>query len=306
MVFDKVRIMKYALSDFFQENRFPLSVVKISTKGTKWSEKRLYYEPRFPDDYHSHEFAELVIVEEGTIDHYSTSKKTRLKKGDFFLIPPNVLHTYSNTNTNTVYYNLIYDPTAPIPMLMTLNQGFIQKLYLLTTENNDKSDIEIFHLPEKVLVGIIPSIKKIDDENRKQKPGSHLLIMALFIEIVVTLARYCKDTLASDPEWELKQAIAYIKSHYHEKIKISQLAKRTNMSESTLFRRFQSSFGISPNDYLMDYRVKQAILMIRNGNSSLEQIACSCGFYNGSHLRRIMRQRLKTTPKEIRDKSRNA
>jgi hypothetical protein len=52
-----------------------------------------------------------------------------LKKGDFFLIHPGVCHSYKKASGDAVVYNLIYDATIPIPMLMMCPLSFLQQIY---------------------------------------------------------------------------------------------------------------------------------------------------------------------------------
>lgn len=292
----------YKSASFFQEDYFPVSVVPMSSRGTKWKHGNIAYEPVFPKDYHTHEFSEIVIIAKGEIDHYWESGKKRLKRGDFLLVHPGMPHAYSNIEKDTLLYNLIYDSTIPIPMLIMSNLPFLQEIYPVQNPSSEHRGFNgiIAHLPDDILKEVMTALGKITREIAARKPGHHILITSLFMEIVLTLSRYYPEDQPEDPKWGLNKVIGFIKCHYAENISVKTLAKIAGMSESNLFRKFNSLFGIGPAEYLMELRIRQAVSMLKKHDLKLETIALECGFCDASHLWKVLNRKLHRTPAELR------
>jgi hypothetical protein len=232
-------MLTFKSSSFFNEEYFPITVTRMSLENSAWSTR-----PTYPKDYHNHEFSEIAVTAQGEIDHYYNSQKTRLKRGDFFLIHPGALHTYSNKSSDFVLYNLLYDSTIPIPMLIMSNMAFLHWVYPVW-DSNQKPFNEVFsHLPNKVLDEVIGTMEKIDREVKARKPGHHILITSLFTEIVLNLARHYPDDRSGEPKWALTKVVGFMKCHYAENLSVETLAKVAGMSESTLFRKFNSMLGM--------------------------------------------------------------
>lgn len=292
-------------SSFFQEDHFPVSVLLNTTRGTQWSRKTFHSEPAFPKDYHTHEFSELVIMKQGEVDHYWEGGKVRLKRGRFLLLHPGMLHAYSNSSRNAEYYNLIYDSTIPLPMLVMSDRTFLREVYPVEKSTGEHKVFNgiVPRLPEEAVGEVLDSLEKIAREVRERRPGYHILITLIFMEIVLTLSRYYPEKQADDPKWALNKVIGFMKCHYSEKLSVKTLARIAGMSESTLFRKFSATFGVGPAEYLNGLRIRQAVSLLKNREPTLSSVAQECGFCDSSHLWKVLNRTLHRSPGEIRGES---
>ena len=55
-------------------------------------------------------------------------------------------------------------------------------------------------------------------------------------------------------------------------------------------RSFDTICGMTPAQYLNDYRCKKAIEMMEHTDLSKTEIAHSCGFYDLSHMERMTKR----------------
>lgn len=88
----------------------------------------------------------------------------------------------------------------------------------------------------------------------------------------------------------LDPSVSYIKSHFHQKIYVRDLAKISDVSESYYRRRFKKEYGISPIDYINEYRIKCAKEKIFSGYYTMAQIAELCGFSDQKYFNRIFKE----------------
>ena len=84
--------------------------------------------------------------------------------------------------------------------------------------------------------------------------------------------------------FEVDRAIAYMNSHYAEKLTIEDLAGQVNLSSGHFSRLFKSVTGSSPIDCLNLIRLQKARHMLLYHDMSLTEIALQCGFSTSSYF----------------------
>ena len=89
---------------------------------------------------------------------------------------------------------------------------------------------------------------------------------------------------------DMENFIEYLHQNFSEKITIDGLAERVYLSRSTFIRSFQVFCGCSPIQYLTKYRAKKAMELLENATMSKTEIAHSCGFYDLSHMERMIKK----------------
>ena len=101
---------------------------------------------------------------------------------------------------------------------------------------------------------------------------------------------------------KLDLAIAFIRQNYHRKLRLADMALVTGLSEFYFDRLFKKSTGITPHQYLIEYRIKCAKQMLNKKNSTITEIARKCGFSTPSYFVNLFRKVVGVTPKVYRDK----
>ena len=83
-------------------------------------------------------------------------------------------------------------------------------------------------------------------------------------------------------------------------LSLDSLAEETGYSRAHFLRMFRVATGCTPHQYVLDLRLRRAQDCLRLKNSSMIDIALSCGFSSQSHMTSVFRQRLEMTPGEFR------
>ncbi|MFD2264746.1 transcriptional regulator FtrA [Lacibacterium aquatile] len=83
-------------------------------------------------------------------------------------------------------------------------------------------------------------------------------------------------------------------------LNIAGMAQDAGMSQRTFLRRFKSTTGTTPGEWLLNERLSHARALLEGGQRSIEDIAAACGFGSTATLRHHFRQRLATSPAAYR------
>lgn len=102
------------------------------------------------------------------------------------------------------------------------------------------------------------------------------------------------------PRWQAKRLVAYIEENLDRPIRCEDLTAITGSSAGHFFRTFKATFGQAPFAYIASRRVERAQQMMLTTNRPLAQIALDCGLCDQSHLTRLFRRLVGTTPSEWR------
>jgi transcriptional regulator GlxA family with amidase domain len=95
---------------------------------------------------------------------------------------------------------------------------------------------------------------------------------------------------------------AYLDENFDQKLKISQLAELSHMSERSLLRHFFKSTGYKPIDYLQRLRIQKACDLLETSNHNFDIVASQVGYEDASACRKLFVRTLGLTPKEFRQR----
>ena len=115
-----------------------------------------------------------------------------------------------------------------------------------------------------------------------------------FIHNVAPLIRKDKDDL-------LERVRRYIDEHISdENLTIPRIAAEMGMSRASFFSRFKELAGISPQDYLIHYRIAHARQQLSAGNMSVAEVAYRCGFSDPKYFSRAFKKIEGISPSALR------
>ena len=129
--------------------------------------------------------------------------------------------------------------------------------------------------------------------------GRTLPYQSLLIPPLHITERASTDTIASDDEIFVT-ALRYIRNHAHEGIDAKNVIQQVGRSRSTLENRFRNYLGRSIKDEITRSRLARSLILLRETNMTLQQVANACGFATASHFCRMFKQAEGVTPGAFR------
>ncbi len=104
-----------------------------------------------------------------------------------------------------------------------------------------------------------------------------------------------KQPESSPARLYVKNAIKYIQRNFSNSIDVSDIADHVGLSRSHLYRIFVRHLSLSPNEYLTQFRINQACILLRTSPLSIGEIASSVGFDDQLYFSRVFKK-LKGVP----------
>jgi AraC family transcriptional regulator, transcriptional activator FtrA len=106
--------------------------------------------------------------------------------------------------------------------------------------------------------------------------------------------------LPRDPDAGLRRLRAWMIDHLDEPMSLDSLASRAFMSRRQFTRVFRAETGMSPWQWLLHERLKEARRLLESTCEPVEQIGFKCGFPTAASFRMHFRRAVRTTPSAYR------
>lgn len=98
----------------------------------------------------------------------------------------------------------------------------------------------------------------------------------------------------------LTAAKRYIKAHYFEDITVERIAYNVGISRKYLFSIFKSYLGVSPKDYMVEYRMRRAEEFLCDTNIHVSNVAYSVGYKDPLTFSKMFKLKRGVWPTEYR------
>jgi AraC family transcriptional regulator len=102
----------------------------------------------------------------------------------------------------------------------------------------------------------------------------------------------------------LRRAIARLRSDADMDVSLATLSTDAGLSRFHFCRAFKESTGLSPHNWLRQYRLEQALNMLRDPNNSVAMVAATLGYASQTAFAAAFRKLTGETPSEWRRRER--
>lgn len=118
---------------------------------------------------------------------------------------------------------------------------------------------------------------------------------AILYEIIAEC--YTENFKARHKGSKIRASVDYLQAHFKEaKLSIAEIAKQSFMSEVHFRRLFKEEYGISPQKYIVNLRIQNAVGLISSGYYSLKEIAFMSGYTDYKYFTTEFKRALGVSP----------
>ncbi|WP_150273990.1 AraC family transcriptional regulator [Paenibacillus tepidiphilus] len=243
---------------------------------------------------HWHDEIQFVLVTQGEAFFQVNEEKTMVRAGEGLFINSGCLHLAEDLHdSGCVYICLNVAPEFVLPR--ELYTAYVYP-YVQAT-----SLPYIFLNPQKEWgASIVDAVRSI----YRLVSGQPLMYE---IDIMQQLACIWKNLIAGGFPLEYKQEerlksermkrmLNYVHLHYAEKISLEDIARAGQLSRSECCRYFKKMLHQSPLSYVIDYRIQRSLLLLRQPDANVTDVAYLVGFNSTSYFIDVFRKVRGVTP----------
>jgi len=96
--------------------------------------------------------------------------------------------------------------------------------------------------------------------------------------------------------FRIKESVDYIHRNFKKRLDVAELAKRACMHPTYFAHLFKREIGVSPHQYVLDYKVEKAKEFLCTYDEALDYTANELGFHDYSHFYRTFKKATGKTP----------
>lgn len=256
-----------------------------------------------PMPLHTHDFSELVFILAGNATHRLNDRIFEVVKGDIFLITGNTPHCFFNCK-NLRLVNIMFNfEDLHLPLENLIEKPGFRAFFDLEPQLRELHDFsnhlvvspEDMHYLERIHNDLLKELEN-------SSTVSENIPKAILVHLLSTLSEmYAEfDQQNSFNYTALCHILYYIEQHFSEEIKLNDIIAASNMSSSTLLRRFKEVFNVTPMNYLKKFRIEKSIELLSDPKYTITNAALDCGFTNVNHFSREFHEIIGCAPSTYR------
>lgn len=235
------------------------------------------------------------VLRSGYLIHYVLSgkgyyqvrgKTYRLGEGDAFLICPDELIYYEADKKDPWTYTWIGFQGVKV-------REYLDRTFLLTTP--------VFHYGQDDRIRLCH--EKMFEANQLSA-NRDLIMNSILYEYLFLLARkFPKEPVRSRENQAVyvEEALRCLESRYGQNLSIQSVADELGLDRSYLHRIFKAATGSSPQEYLLDLRIRKACDLLRQTDLAVSIISLSVGYEDTLYFSRLFKKKKGVSPTGYRE-----
>lgn len=231
---------------------------------------------------------DLILVQRGCLFLGEEDVQWSLRTGDMAILLPDAYHyAVQECQEETAFYWLHFQ--TPASSCVINHDAAISRSIKLPRQGPVPYPVQVYQLFESLhLLATEPGSTAFWQEQK------------LFIELLEMLDPSRSDQEQSRVRKIAEQIESYIKIHYREPISNARLSSDLHFHYNYLTRCMKESHGVTPTEFLLQYRLDQAKRLLLTTKWSMAQIAEHVGFQNPPYFSRRFSARFGTSPLQFR------
>ena len=249
---------------------------------------------------HKHSHIELIFCLKGTMTYKVAGHgNVTIHEGSGIVMPANTVHVLEGgTDAPCGRLGLhIARAMSPKRRYAVFSPADFKAFHATLS----KMAVRPFRLDAKLQSSVKELVKIVRQETIS--PPERGLLRALCCTILFHVAETLSKPFAAPQPQMMDEAVKYLESHYSKKMTLDALVLHMGYGRTQLFHLFKQHTGLSPNEYLVRFRIKKARALLGNTDMPLAAVATTTGFSSTSYFSRVFLKYEGRKPNFFRDNS---
>lgn len=243
---------------------------------------------------HWHTSIEIFAVLEGELLFYINNEKYPLHAGELLIVNANEIHSVNALKENK---------TAVIQIPLRQFENYFTAQQFIRFEGGIHRETDSENPSDRRLISLVQRLYNVYTERRN---GYDFRTISLYYELLYLMVTQYRVTEVEEKELRhnrhlssLSRITTYMREHYREDLKLSDLAETFGYSDAYLSRMFREYAKVNFKTYLQDIRMAYACRDLLNTDHTIGQIAMDNGFCSSRGFARDFKKRYGILPSQI-------
>lgn len=254
---------------------------------------------------HTHNFYELILVNEGSGFHHLNQQTFPFKKGDVFLLTPEDYHSF-DIEEHTVFTYVKFTEQLFYEKVGWSGSEWLEKIKrILYMPNTIPESIIRNSSDQEVLFTVVG---KMYQEFKTHKLYTRELMLELFGVVLTIIIRNLSGRMQVDSKTKLEEEnriselLTYIRQHIgtRQKLRQKEIASQFFLSPNYVSLYLKKHTGMGLQQMITETRLKTAERLLKQSTFTVGQIAEKSGFNDSSHMNKMFQKYRSTNPSEMR------
>ena len=247
-----------------------------------------------------HEAIEIKYFYEGRSTLLVGNETIVAEAGDIVVMNPYEFHATINCSEEKGRYHLIMVGLDFFPALA--DGGLDLRTLFFSEKKAFVHHIKNCEELQKLILSLVNEYIEMREAYKLRMRGLMLEILALFMRQGLTTAENAVNEQRIRYHAAIEPALRKIRNEYKSDISLEELSEVCCVNKYYFCRIFKEAMGITPIQYLCDYRLNNADILLRNTDKSISDIIVDCGFSDESYFFRAYKKHFGDTPNSRRSK----
>ena len=245
--------------------------------------------------YSRHMEPEFMLVRNGCMELQTPENSWVLHSGDIVFINPNQLHSFRSVNMEVEELCVRFFPE----FLQLAPQHYFQKNFLEPLMAGSLRFPTVIREDHPAYTQVYGALSALHPQ-REGTAGYREQILMTVMSVCCAIAPYCVAAQGEEALFEdaVETCVAYIHSHYVQKLRLEQLSQYVGVHPNYLCTLFRERVGRSVFTYIHDLRMERAKRLLSSTRLSVSEVARQCGYSDLGFFREKFKKANAMTPKE--------
>ena len=249
-------------------------------------------------DWHRHDESEILCCLKGSLTYeFRNRPSATLTSGCFMVVPASIEHRLVGGIDGPCrrFSFFIKEPHTRSSGLAPVSAPEMREILALLLKKRLRPHV----IGESALLNVY-RLANLLDSTQKPDLSAQLTARSDSLAAILTMAGTQGKSSFTNETRMMKEAVNWLQRHFAEQVSVDQLIAYMGYGRSRLFDLFKFHTGLSPIDWLTQFRIEKAKHLLDATEAKVSDIAKACGFADPAFFTRTFHRRTGKSPTEFR------
>ncbi|MDP4098355.1 AraC family transcriptional regulator [Paenibacillus sp. P96] len=159
-------------------------------------------------------------------------------------------------------------------------------------------DQPVFPMDVMLMPKLYDTLVQLQEQSPSGDLRAQMALLDFLSTLIETFPERSAEQVRRTTQMEyIHRSLEFLHAHYNEQISIGQLAALLGLDRKYVSALFKKELGLPPQQYLLQYRMKRACEMLREGDYTVSEVAYAVGYQDIPLFSKMFKKTIGLSPK---------